>query len=213
MATSTEPSSNAYRDRLSEMTESLIEILVISPRIEQLYLEVHEILHITGHEDQFLLDGYRRDLGIGCGWGAAGTNGLTEIPNGCRAVTGNTALRLGQFFGMSGEFRLNLQKLFELWHAEHSKGAAFAGRRRPAARLTCGHHQRGSCPKGHLRATGFAGSVIVRLWRTTTDMRLRALELDRIRLLFAYGHNRTGIEAGQIERSRLEFGLDINKLS
>ena len=51
------------------MTESLIDILVISPRIEQLNLEVHEILQISGHEDQLMLDGYRCDLSIGCGRG------------------------------------------------------------------------------------------------------------------------------------------------
>ena len=55
------------------MTESLIEILVNSPRIKQLNLEVHEILHISGHEDHLMLNGYRCDLGIGCGWGASGT--------------------------------------------------------------------------------------------------------------------------------------------
>ena len=53
--------------------DSLIEILVIPPPIEQLNLEVHEILHIPGHENQLMLNGDRRDLGIGCGWGAADT--------------------------------------------------------------------------------------------------------------------------------------------
>ena len=61
--------SNACRGRLSEMTENLIVILVISPRIKQLNLKIHEILHIPGHEDQLMLNGYRCDLGIGCGWG------------------------------------------------------------------------------------------------------------------------------------------------
>ena len=61
------------RGRLSEMTENLIAILVLSPRIKQLNLKVHEIFHIPGHEDQLMLNGYRCDLGIGCGWGASGT--------------------------------------------------------------------------------------------------------------------------------------------
>ena len=39
---------------------------------------------------------------------------ITETLNGRRAVTGDTALRLGRFFGTSGEFWLNLQKLHEL---------------------------------------------------------------------------------------------------
>ena len=34
-------------------------------------------------------------------------NRLTEILNGCRTVTGNTALWLGHFFGTSGDFWLN----------------------------------------------------------------------------------------------------------
>ena len=39
---------------------------------------------------------------------------LGEILNGRRAITGDTALRLGHFFGTSAEFWLNLQKLYEL---------------------------------------------------------------------------------------------------
>ena len=53
-------------------------------------------------------------------------NRITEILNGRRAVTGDTALRLGRFFGTSGEFWLNLQKLYELRLAEHKNGAAIA---------------------------------------------------------------------------------------
>jgi addiction module HigA family antidote len=50
------------------------------------------------------------------------TNRITEILNGQRAVTGDTALRLGHFFGTSPEFWLNLQKLYELRLAEHKSG-------------------------------------------------------------------------------------------
>ena len=53
-------------------------------------------------------------------------NRITEILNGRRAVTGDTALRLGRFFGTSGEFWLNLHKLYELRLAERKKGAAIA---------------------------------------------------------------------------------------
>ena len=42
------------------------------------------------------------------------TNRITEILNGHRAITGDTALRLAHFFGTSAEFWLNLQKLYEL---------------------------------------------------------------------------------------------------
>ncbi len=64
-------------------------------------------------------------------------NRITGILNGRRAVTGDTALRLGRFFGTSGEFWLNLQKLYELRKAERKNGAAIAlavaGLRRPSA--------------------------------------------------------------------------------
>ena len=53
-------------------------------------------------------------------------NRITEILNGRRAVTGDTALRLGGFSGTSGEFRLNLQKLHELRRAERKHGAEIA---------------------------------------------------------------------------------------
>jgi addiction module HigA family antidote len=50
------------------------------------------------------------------------TNRITEILNGRRAVTGDTALRLGHFFGTSPEFWMNLQKLYELRLAENKAG-------------------------------------------------------------------------------------------
>ncbi|MCK9374970.1 MAG: HigA family addiction module antitoxin [Syntrophobacterales bacterium] len=50
------------------------------------------------------------------------TNRITEILNGRRAVTGDTALRLGHFFGTSAEFWMNLQKLYELRLAEQKSG-------------------------------------------------------------------------------------------
>ncbi len=52
------------------------------------------------------------------------TNRITEILNGRRAVTGDTALRLGHFFGTSPEFWMNLQKLYELRVAENKSGQA-----------------------------------------------------------------------------------------
>lgn len=52
------------------------------------------------------------------------TNRITEILNGQRSITGDTALRLAHFFGTSGEFWLNLQKLYELRLAEKKAGKA-----------------------------------------------------------------------------------------
>ena len=53
-------------------------------------------------------------------------NRITEILNGRRSITGDTALRLGRFFGTSGEFWLNLQKLYELRLAEQKHGTTIA---------------------------------------------------------------------------------------
>jgi addiction module HigA family antidote len=46
------------------------------------------------------------------------TNRVTEILNTRRAITGDTALRLGHFFGTTAEFWLNLQSLYELRMAQ-----------------------------------------------------------------------------------------------
>ena len=50
-------------------------------------------------------------------------NRITEILNGRRSVTGDTALRLGCFFSTSGEFWLSLQEIYELRLADKSADA------------------------------------------------------------------------------------------
>lgn len=54
---------------------------------------------------------------------AVPTNRITGILNGQRAISADTALRLGHWFGTSAEMWLNLQKLYELRLAENQKGA------------------------------------------------------------------------------------------
>src|SRR5205814_4199185 len=49
-------------------------------------------------------------------------NRITEIMNGQRGVTADTALRLGQWFGTSPEYWLNPQKLYELRLAREEVG-------------------------------------------------------------------------------------------
>jgi antitoxin HigA-1 len=49
-------------------------------------------------------------------------NRITEIMNGQRGVTADTALRLGHWFGTSPEYWLNLQKLYELRSAQAEVG-------------------------------------------------------------------------------------------
>lgn len=55
------------------------------------------------------------------------TNRVTQILNGTRAITGDTALRLGHFFGTSAQFWLNLQSLYELRLAEERAGKSIKG--------------------------------------------------------------------------------------
>src|SRR5215471_7517636 len=50
------------------------------------------------------------------------TNRITGILSGERAITGDTALRLAHFFGVSAEFWLNLQSLYELRLAQKKVG-------------------------------------------------------------------------------------------
>ena len=50
------------------------------------------------------------------------TNRITQILNGRRAITGDTALRLAHFFGTTAEFWLNLQSLYEIRLAEQKSG-------------------------------------------------------------------------------------------
>lgn len=49
-------------------------------------------------------------------------NRITNIINGKRSVSADTALRLGHWFGTSAEFWLNLQQAYELRLAERESG-------------------------------------------------------------------------------------------
>ena len=48
---------------------------------------------------------------------------INELVNGRRGVTPSTALRLGQFFGMSPGFWMNLQLRWDLYHAKREEAA------------------------------------------------------------------------------------------
>ena len=50
------------------------------------------------------------------------TNRVTQILNGRRAITGDTALRLAHFLGTTPEFWLNLQSLYEIRLAQERAG-------------------------------------------------------------------------------------------
>ena len=51
---------------------------------------------------------------------------ISQIINGKRSITGDTALRLGHWFGTSAQFWLNLQTSYELRLAEQQAGEAIA---------------------------------------------------------------------------------------
>ncbi|MBZ5652890.1 MAG: HigA family addiction module antidote protein [Acidobacteriia bacterium] len=55
------------------------------------------------------------------------TNRVTEILNGRRAITGDTALRLAHFLGTTAEFWLNLQSLYEIRVAQKKAGESIKG--------------------------------------------------------------------------------------
>jgi antitoxin HigA-1 len=49
-------------------------------------------------------------------------NRISQIINGKRAVTGDTALRLAHWFGTSAQFWMNLQALYDVRLAEREAG-------------------------------------------------------------------------------------------
>jgi antitoxin HigA-1 len=67
-------------------------------------------------------------------------NRVTEIINGQRSVTADTALRLGHWFGTSPEFWLNLQKLYELRQAQKEIGEDIEKLPRLSDRKPAGGH-------------------------------------------------------------------------
>jgi addiction module HigA family antidote len=53
-------------------------------------------------------------------------NRINQIIHGRRSITGDTALRLGHWFGMSAQFWLNLQSAYDLRLAAEKAGAEIA---------------------------------------------------------------------------------------
>lgn len=53
-------------------------------------------------------------------------NRVTQIIGGKRAITGDTALRFGHWFGIEPQFWLNLQAQFDLAIAERATGEAIS---------------------------------------------------------------------------------------
>jgi antitoxin HigA-1 len=53
-------------------------------------------------------------------------NRITQIIHGRRGITGDTALRLGHWFGMSAQFWLNLQSAYDIRVAQEKAGREIA---------------------------------------------------------------------------------------
>ncbi|MFI0845215.1 HigA family addiction module antitoxin [Mesorhizobium sp. IMUNJ 23232] len=53
---------------------------------------------------------------------AVPANRITQMVKGRRSITGDTALRLGHWFGTSPQFWLNLQSAYDLRMAENLSG-------------------------------------------------------------------------------------------
>lgn len=57
---------------------------------------------------------------------------ITDIINSRRAITADTAVRLGRYFGNSAQFWLGLQSQYDIAVVEQKHGADIARRVRPA---------------------------------------------------------------------------------
>ena len=57
---------------------------------------------------------------------------ITDILNGRRGITADTAVRLGRYFGNRPQFWLDLQSQYEIALVERDRGGEIAERVRPA---------------------------------------------------------------------------------
>jgi addiction module HigA family antidote len=84
---------------------------------------------------EILLEEFMRPLGVSINKLARDIDvppgRISEIVNGKRAVTADTALRLGRYFGVSPEIWLNLQADYELRVAQREGGKEIEAHVRP----------------------------------------------------------------------------------
>ena len=57
---------------------------------------------------------------------------ITDILNGRRSITADTAVRLGRYFGNSAQFWLDLQSQYDIAVVEREHGVEIARRVRPS---------------------------------------------------------------------------------
>ena len=82
---------------------------------------------VPTHPGEVLLEEFVKPLEISqtelAEWIGVSYPRLNEIINGKRGITPDTALRLQQVFGADAQFWLNLQLVWDLFHAKHSENA------------------------------------------------------------------------------------------
>ena len=66
-------------------------------------------------------------------------NRISQIINGKRAITGDTALRLAHWFGTSPQFWMNLQALYDVRLAEEQAGTEIRSLPTKQAKSKSGH--------------------------------------------------------------------------
>ena len=76
---------------------------------------VHPGEHLAEFLDEYGVSAYRLAKNMG-----VSQDRISHILRGKRAVTADTALRLGRFFGMSAPFWLNLQLRYDLETAQEA---------------------------------------------------------------------------------------------
>lgn len=103
------------------------------------------------HPGEILLEEFMKPMGISINRLARDLavppNRVSGIVNGARAITADTALRLGKYFGVSPEMWLRLQAQYELRVARHThprfKEAHRAASRDGRDPQVFGHHEAG----------------------------------------------------------------------
>ena len=87
------------------------------------------------HPGEILLEEFMKPLGVSINKLARDVDvppgRISEIVNGKRAVTADTALRLGRYFGVSPEIWINLQADYELRVTMRNSGKEIETRVRP----------------------------------------------------------------------------------
>lgn len=92
---------------------------------------------IASHPGEILREEYLKPLGLSVNGLATAlrvpATRLGAVVKGERAVTADTAMRLGRYFGTTAEFWLNLQSQYDLTKAYRERGKEIARDVRPRA--------------------------------------------------------------------------------